>query len=162
MYLFGVLHEMKYLENVVLCIDEYFPTPPTSLMAELPPSWDDLVHRGASRNFFSALVDLYRQKGTRIIYGNKNKYVAPESEDGMVGAIIEMMLSRHPGYVRDMSEGMRQTIDEERPELVAIGGGHADQIRDEFPNAYYVAFLKRSETTTYRPNRPNRVVLLEG
>lgn len=70
----GVLHVVGNLDRLIETIDSDFGTP-ESLMLELPTNWREHRERSIEDKYFHRLADEYENRGTRIIAGDKNRYI---------------------------------------------------------------------------------------
>lgn len=166
MELIGVVHDPKFVDNVDRYIAERHPEGIESLMLELPSNWLKIPLTYKNLNsFFDELRRRYEQKGVRIIYGDVSVYCPPiemRSVFNDISATCRMFLDdlRTDLYTlaRKRDKIMVQAILNEKPQVVVVGRDHADYIKDVFPDAYYVAFVRAKQRN--RPNKPNRIIPL--
>ncbi len=70
----GLQHLKGSLESLVNFVDSEFGTP-RSLMLELPCDWRCCKDRIITSKYFYKLAEEYEPRGTRIIAGDRNRYV---------------------------------------------------------------------------------------
>ena len=104
-------------------------------MVELPSNWRQHI----GDNFFSRLARPYEERGTRIICGDRRiKYLLDIHESKPWEAFLGLIYDLSPfSHTRD--EAMSEAIREERPQVVVVGGSHANYLKREFPDSYYTA-----------------------
>lgn len=165
MYLFGVTHNQEYFEVQISKIENICNTKGKSIMLELYPNYLENIEKGiCKKSFFPLLAEYYEKRGNRIILGDQAPTI-PENPDW----ILSMVLGEnyfYPDNKRD--EIMIQTIEREHPDIVIVGNGHADEIKQRFPDVNYIVFEPKGGYTAkwshhgspHIWNKPNRIITL--
>ncbi|NQU78419.1 hypothetical protein HQ545_01490 [Candidatus Woesearchaeota archaeon] len=137
MYLFGVTHKQEYFDRQVSKIEEICHVDGKVMMLELAPNYEENVQRGILiPNFSMALAERYRPRCSRVISGDQ-EITIPENPNWLLSLVMGEIYF-YPDNRRD--EIMRQTIERERPDIVIVGNGHSDDIKEHFPQVYYTVF----------------------
>ena len=148
--LFGIVHNQRYFDMQVAKIEKICSIDGKVMMLELPPNYEENIQKGIfKKNFAVLLAECYRPRCARVISGDQELTI-PENPDW----ILSIYLGEdyfYPDNRRD--EIMRQTIERERPEIVIVGNGHSDEIKQHFPQAHYIVFEENGGyTDRFRSN----------
>lgn len=137
MYLFGVVHKQKHLDTQVAKIEEMCSVDGKVIMLELAPNYEENVQKGVLRpNFFVQVTQRYRPRCARVILGDQELTI-PENPNWILSCVLGEGYM-YPDNRRD--EIMRRTIKTELPDIVLVGNGHSDEIKQHFPQAHYTVF----------------------
>ncbi len=158
MKLFGVLHQSEHLSRQVDEIGNHVDQGSTMLI-ELAPNYQTFVEQEILRpNFFMAIRDYFRSRCSRVICGDQELTI-PKDPCWWAAALIGEDYF-YPNNIRD--EVIATTILAEKPDIVVVGNGHSDELKEQFPQAYYTVFQPQGGCTVghhgrrkewYRPNR---------
>lgn len=162
MKLFGVVHQREHLDSQITEIG-YHVREGDSMVIELAPNYEQLVQQEICRpNFFMALRDHFRSRCSRIICGDQNPTI-PENPNWFIAAFLGEDYF-YPDNRRD--EVIATTILAEKPDIVVVGNGHSDDVKIQFPEAYYTVFQPKGGCTEGHHgrrkewHRPNRIISL--
>ncbi|MBI2672292.1 hypothetical protein HYX16_05135 [Candidatus Woesearchaeota archaeon] len=168
--LIGVLHNKSYLDLTKEIIDRNYPEGPESLMLELPFSLP-------TAPFFGNLETTYKEKGTRIIYGDKYRIHIPRNKDFLrsldwinflIFAMVDAVLvSIDYPFIRKRDKKMLEVIEKEKPQVAVVGGLHANYIKKIMPHVKYIAqwipadgISEKVFTALFGPYKPDEIVLV--
>ncbi len=162
--LFGVVHKQKHFDTQIAGIKNTCSIDGKAMMLELSPNYEDNVKKGLLRkNFFVSLAELYRPRCARVICGDQELTI-PENPDWILSLVLGEDYF-YPDNRRD--EIMIQTIERERPDIVIVGNGHSDEIKQHFPQSHYIVFQENggynerfSHNRPHNWYNPNRILTL--
>ena len=188
MHIIGLApHEDQFIDSVDAFVSAQYPTGLESIMVELPPSWSD-PHQRTYVEFFSEFIRRYESRGVRIIYGDtKRGLTKPEKIKKYQGILTKLecglghlvswkekldltwfIISTRvwdgliKGSSRYRDRGMIQVIERENPQLIVVGGFHADYLKQRYPSARYSALVNIAwaNKRRYKPKNTNEVINL--
>ncbi len=166
--LFGISHNKEHFDTQVSRIEEICYVGGKVIMLELAPNYEENVCRGILKpNFAMALAERYRSRCARVIAGDQELTI-PENPDWLLSLVMgESYL--YPNNRRDVI--MRQNIVKKRPDIVIVGNGHSDMIKEHFPHTYYTVFEERGGYSASLTGHdrgihewcmPNQIITLNG
>src|SRR3989338_5907903 len=131
--LLGVVHCEEFVDDVVRVISKRYPQGIESLLLEIPSNWEEInANYEPFEYFFLELERYYREKGTRIIYGD----LPLDSSNPRVW--WQDMFDWILAHKRDKS--IIKNIKEHNPQVVVLGKTHANYVKRRFPDVPYIAF----------------------
>lgn len=163
--LFGVSTRPKHFDLQVSRIEEICDVDGKVVMLELAPNYAELVDRGILRpNTYMSLADCWKGRYSKLVAGDQELTI-PENPDWLISLIHEGYF--YPEWNRE--EIMRANIIKEKPDIVIVGNGNSDMIKDHFPHAYYTVFeisegysasFTGHDRRNHRWNNPDKVITL--
>jgi len=134
--LFGISTRPKHFDRQVSRIEEICDIDGKVVMLELAPNYAELVTKGILRpNTYMSIAERWKGRYSKLIAGDQ-KLTIPENPNWIMALIHEGYL--YPEWNRE--EMMRGNIVNEKPDIVIVGNGNSDMIKDHFPHAYYTVF----------------------
>ncbi len=143
MYLFGVVHKREHFDMQVSKIEEICSVDDGVMMLELAPNYEENIPGVLQPNFFVALAERYRPRCNRVILGDQELTI-PKNPDWILSCFLGEDYF-YPDNRRD--EIMKHTIEREQPNIVIVGNGHSDEIKEHFPKAHYTVFQENGGYT---------------
>lgn len=135
--LFGISHKPEHFIAQVSRIEEMCEVNGKVIMLELPPNYEENVKKGILRsNCAMRLAERYRPICAKVIAGDQEMTI-PEKPDWLLALVMGEMYF-YPDNRRE--ETLRRNIVEQRPDIVIVGNGLSDMIKEHFPHAYYTVF----------------------
>ncbi|MBI2662017.1 hypothetical protein HYX11_00990 [Candidatus Woesearchaeota archaeon] len=163
--LFGVSTIPQHFDLQVSRIEEICDIDGKVVMLELAPNYAELVEQGILQpNTYMLLAERLKGRYSKLVAGDQ-KLTIPENPNWLIGLIDEYYL--YPDWNRE--EIMRANIVKEKPDIVIVGNGNSDMIKDHFPHAYYTVFeisggysasLTGHNRGIHRWNNPDNVITL--
>jgi hypothetical protein len=155
--LIGVPHAGQEVARLTYkIINENYPNGPESLMLELPPWYSENQSTCFGVPFFFAFEKVYKDKGTRIVYGDSCRAVPSERlrkiqrkdytfKDyfSYLNYVMKELASAviNPWFLRKREKAMLEVIERENPQVGLVGRYHADYIKKKMPGVRYVALV---------------------
>ena len=155
--LFGISHSTEHFDTQVSQIEELCRVDGKVMMLELPPNYEELVQKGILRkNCAMKLAERFRPRCARIIAGDQEVTI-PENPDW----VLSLVMGENYLYPNNQREGiMGQNILKERPDIVIVGNGLSNMIKEYFPNAHYTVFEVKGGYGNYQWDRPDNIITL--
>lgn len=143
MNLFGVVHDETYFYAQISVIEILCNNvKDKKILLELAPNAEKYIKEGVlHHSFFSNLAEYYRNMGAQVICGDQNLTIPKnkDSSDWLLAVYIGESFF-YPNNKRDII--IRQKIRRYSPEIIIVGNGHSDEIKQHFPELNYVVFQK--------------------
>ena len=165
-YLFGIAYPQNFFDKQVSKIERICNMRDKVLMLELSASYEENVIKGIFKpNFACRLAERYRPICSKVILGDQ-EITIPENPDWILSLVMGEDYF-YPDNRRD--EIMRQTIERERPDIVIVGNGHSNRIKEHFFDFYYTVFEEDGGYSSsftghagpqYEWNNPNKIITL--
>jgi len=131
--LVGATHCEEFVDEVDKLITQRYPSGIESLMLEIPSNWQEVErYYDPFDHFFLELAKRYKKRGTKVAYGG-----------------MPINLSKIPSWwwilfdsfvTHGEDKAMIRTIENENPQVVVVGKKHANYLKRNYPNVFYVAF----------------------
>lgn len=163
--LFGVSTSPKHFDLQVSRIEEICNVDGKVVMLELAPNYAELVDQGILRsNMYISLADRWKGRYSKLVLGDQELTI-PKNPNWLIGLINECYL--YPEWNREKI--MRANITKENPDIVIVGNGNSDMIKNHFPHAYYTVFeisggysasFTGHDRGIHRWNNPDKVISL--
>ncbi|MDP3989623.1 MAG: hypothetical protein Q8Q01_00275 [archaeon] len=164
--LFGVSTKGEHFDTQISRIEEICNVDGNVVMLELAPNYEQCVHEGLLKpNTYLKIADRWKERCSKIIAGDQELTI-PENPDWLVSLVMGESYF-YPDWNRE--EIMRANIVKEKPDIVIVGNGNSDLIKDHFPHAYYIVFEingRYSASSTghnrgiHRWHNPNKIITL--
>lgn len=164
--LFGVSTRPKHFDLQISRIEEICDVDGKVVMIELAPNYAELVTRGILRpNICMSLADRWKGRYSKLIAGDQELTI-PENQDWILALAMDESYY-YPKWNREKI--MRENIVKEKPDIVIVGNGNSDMIKEHFPHTYYTVFeidggYSASSTGhdrgIHKWNNPNKVIKL--
>lgn len=164
--LFGVSTRPEHFDLQLSRIEGICDVDGKVIMLELAPNYEELVSKGMMRpNTYMKLGEHWKGRYSKLIAGDQ-KITLPE-KPSWIDAIVMGESYFYPEWNRE--EIMRKNIVAEKPDIVIVGNGNSDMIKNHFPHAYYMVFeinggYSGSSTGhdrgNHKWNNPDKVIIL--
>ena len=135
--LFGISNQKKHFDTQISRIEEICNVDDKAIMLELAPNYEQCVHEGLlNPNTYLKIADRWKERCSKIIAGDQ-ELIIPENPNWLVSLVMGESYF-YPDWNRE--EIMRGNIVNKKPDIVIVGNGNSDMIKDHFPHAYYTVF----------------------
>ena len=152
-------HYEEFVDNVERLLSQKYPKGIESLLPEIPSNWAEVQEFFVPREeFFFELAKRYEKRGTKVIPGalpiDKSK---PQTE-------LDLLIDAY--VTNGTSESMVKIIGKDNPQVVVVGGRHADFIKNRLPEVHYVYFdvvgglFEKMLSRLLRKAKPDEVIKL--
>ncbi|MBU0459900.1 MAG: hypothetical protein KJ597_06920 [Nanoarchaeota archaeon] len=135
--LFGISTRPQHFDLQVSRIEEICDVDGKVVLLELAPNYAELVDQGILRpNMYVSIAEHWKGRYSKLIAGDQELTI-PENPDWILGLAMGESYY-YPKWNREKI--MRENIVKEKPDIVIVGNGNSDMIKNHFPHAYYTVF----------------------